>query len=85
MIKKLLTFVFVASLFLITNSAYAIVPPTDVYVDGSVAGPGTGTLLDPFKDIQTAIDDAGTGNGSTIHLADGTYTITTTLERFQKK
>ena len=40
------------------------------YVDGSVAGPGTGTIGDPFKSIQDAID---VGMDNEVQVAGGVY------------
>lgn len=74
--KGFVSLFLVAGLFLISNSAFA----ADVYVDGSVAGPGTGISSDPFNDIQVAIDSATTTDGDVIHIADGTYVITSTIE-----
>ena len=42
-----------------------------VYVDGAAAGPGTGTMADPFGDAQAAID--AVPDGGTVAFAAGTY------------
>ena len=48
-----------------------------IYVDGSVAGPGQGTQVDPYRNIQTAIDAAQAGTSTTpgdvIIVAPGEY------------
>jgi hypothetical protein len=46
------------------------VPAATLYVDSSVAGPGTGTIGDPFKNIQDAID---VGTNNEIQVAGGVY------------
>jgi hypothetical protein len=47
----------------------------DKYVDYSVAGPGTGTLIDPYKTILSAIGDVGLLTGNTVWIKGGTDDI----------
>lgn len=46
---------------------------TTWYVDGSQAGPGTGTPGDPYATIQSALDAVTTVNGDLISVAPGVY------------
>lgn len=46
---------------------------TTWHVDVSAAGPGTGTTVDPFPSIQTAIDQPSTVDGDTVLVHPGTY------------
>ncbi len=46
---------------------------TTWHVDDDGLSPGTGTLADPFTDIQYALDQASTVSGDTVSVAAGTY------------
>ena len=46
---------------------------TTWYVDGAVAGPGTGTAADPYKSIQYALQQSSTVHGDTVLVAPGLY------------
>jgi hypothetical protein len=53
----------------------SVVTAKVVYVDvNSPSDPGTGTASDPFRRIQDAISDAGTGSGDQIEIRPGIYT-----------
>ena len=43
-----------------------------VYVDPNVAGPGTGTMSDPYSSLQFALLQPSTQSGDTIHIFAGT-------------
>ena len=45
----------------------------NIYVDGSVGGPGTGTIGDPFNEISDGVVYANSNPVDTIFLAAGTY------------
>jgi hypothetical protein len=46
-----------------------------IYVDAnSPNDPGTGTVSDPFRRIQDAIDDEDTGSGDIVQIQPGVYT-----------
>ncbi|QDU66355.1 right-handed parallel beta-helix repeat-containing protein [Engelhardtia mirabilis] len=49
------------------------VAQTTWHVDGSVAGPGSGSAADPFASIQAAIDSNAAVDGDTILVGPGTY------------
>lgn len=51
----------------------ALALQTTWFVDSSAAPGGTGTALDPYDRIQTAIDAGSTLDGDTILVAGGTY------------
>jgi hypothetical protein len=69
------------SFFVVMNFANAGVSGTTVYVDSAAVGTGDGSsLVNAFTTIQAAIDDAATVDGDIIRIADGTYTITNTIE-----
>lgn len=73
--KKLLSFFFAFAFFAIANSASA----ATVYVDASASGANNGsTPADAYTSIQTAIDNST--DGDVIQIADGTYTISATIE-----
>jgi len=66
------------SLILIVLIAFTAVPvgfAEVIYVDAnSPNDPGTGTASDPFRRIQDAINDDGTGSGDEIEIRPGVYT-----------
>lgn len=75
--KKIFSLVLAISVLATTSIASA----ATVYVDASATGAGNGTTqIDAFTTIQAAIDAVTTVNGDIISIADGTYTITTTIE-----
>ena len=45
----------------------------NIYVDGSVAGPGTGSQVDPYDEISDAVVYANSNPVDTIFIAAGTY------------
>lgn len=57
---------------LLTSSALAG-PVGDWYVDGAVAGPGSGTLADPFASIGFAMAQPSTLSGDRVLVAGGVY------------
>lgn len=60
---------------LIVFTAASIAFAEVIYVDAnSPNDPGTGTAADPFRRIQDAIDDEGTGSGDIIEIQPGVYT-----------
>ncbi len=51
----------------------------NIYVDASSPNtPGTGTEVDPYRTIDSAIAHAGIADGDEIRVADGSYTLSAT-------
>jgi parallel beta-helix repeat protein len=74
-----LTWVTLAALLLSVFGAVPALAGGPWYVDPSGTDDGshgTGPGTNAFKTIQYAINDSRVGNGDTINVADGTYTIT---------
>jgi hypothetical protein len=49
---------------------------TSYFVDGSVGGPGSGTIGDPYLKLQSALNRARTA-GDTVYVRTGSYSVTT--------
>ncbi|MEZ6006095.1 MAG: hypothetical protein R3F33_18175 [Planctomycetota bacterium] len=62
----------ISSLLFAAIAAPAL-PVSDWFVDGTVAGPGTGTQTDPYASIEYALAASSTLDGDTIYIAPGTY------------
>jgi hypothetical protein len=54
-------------------SLFPVLSANVVYVDDSAAGPGTGTLADPFTSIQAGVSAVQTAGGGVALVAEGTY------------
>ena len=77
--KKILNFSLIAISFTVLMFAFVAVTPAlaahtspgTIFVDDGNSCPGTGTSVDPFCNIQLAVDHASAGD--TIEVDDGTY------------
>ncbi len=61
---------YLLALLLLSASTFA---QSTWYVDSAAAGPWSGTLQDPFSDLQMALAQSRTVDGDTLLVAAGTY------------